>query len=61
MEIFGFSNTSTRDYGEGGYRTYSPSDYCPIFKEMGINLVVRFNKSSYDKNNFEKIGINHRD
>ena len=28
---------------------------------MGINLVVRLNKPSYDKKIFEKNGINHRD
>ena len=60
-KFLAFSSPSQKEYDEEGYRTYTPQDYCPIFKEMGINLVVRLNKPSYDKKIFEKNGINHRD
>ena len=60
-KFLAFSSPSSKEYDEEGYRTYTPQDYCPIFKEMGINLVVRLNKPSYDKKIFEKNGINHRD
>jgi cell division cycle 14 len=60
-KFLAFSSPSSKEYDEEGYRTYTPQDYCPIFKEMGINLVVRLNKPAYDKKIFEKNGINHRD
>ena len=56
-----FSSPSSKEYDEEGKRTNTPQDYFPIFNEMGINLVVRLNKPSYDIKLFEKNGINHKD
>ena len=36
--------------------------YVPIFKKMGVELVIRLNKNNtYDRNRFIKNGINHLD
>jgi cell division cycle 14 len=40
-KFLAFSSPYEKEYDEEGYRAYTPQDYCPIFKEMGINLVVR--------------------
>jgi len=36
-----------------GKMTMIPEDYCPLFKQLGINCVVRFNNKCYDKRIFE--------
>ena len=60
-KFLAFPSPSSKEYDEEGYRTFTPQDYCPIFKKMGITLVVRLNKPAYDKKIFEKNGISHRD
>ena len=60
-KFLAFPSPYAKEYDEEGYRTFTPLDYCPIFKKMGINLVVRLNKPAYDKKIFEKNGISHRD
>lgn len=43
------------------YRSYTPEDYCPIFKKLGVELVIRLNRAQYDRQKFIKAGINHLD
>ncbi len=43
------------------YQAFTPEDYAPIFKKFNIELVVRLNNKTYDKEKFEKHGINHTD
>ena len=43
------------------YGSFTPDDYVPIFKKMGVTLVVRLNKPQYDKKKFTKAGIKHLD
>jgi cell division cycle 14 len=43
------------------YGSFTPDDYVPIFKKMGVTLVIRFNKPQYDKKKFTKAGIKHLD
>ena len=43
------------------YGSFTPEDYVPIFKKLGVNLVVRLNKPQYDKTKFTKQGIKHAD
>ena len=42
-------------------RVFTPADYVPIFKKMGVTLVVRLNNKTYDANGFTKEGIKHED
>lgn len=41
------------------YRLYTPDDYIPIFKKLGVTRVVRLNKKEYNRERFIKNGINH--
>lgn len=43
------------------YGSFTPENYVPIFKKLGITLVVRLNKPQYDKQKFIKNGIKHLD
>ena len=36
------------------YGSFTPDDYVPIFKRLGVTLVVRLNKPQYEKNKFTK-------
>jgi hypothetical protein len=40
-------------------RTFTPLDYAPIFKKLGVKAVVRLNNKTYDATDFVKNGINH--
>lgn len=42
-------------------RTLDPRAYISLFKEWGVQLVIRLNKPLYDKKIFEKAGIKHLD
>lgn len=43
------------------YGSFTPEDYVPIWKKMGVTLVVRLNKPQYDKKKFTRAGIKHLD
>lgn len=43
------------------YGSFTPEDYNPIFKKIGVNLVVRLNKPQYDRQKFIKAGIAHEE
>lgn len=60
-KFLAFSSPSATQYDADGYRTYTPEDYAPIFKKWKINVVVRLNKVTYDKEKFVKNGIKHTD
>ena len=60
-KFLAFSSPSSQPHDSEGYRTYTPEDYSPIFKKWNINLVVRLNKITYDKKQFEKNKIRHMD
>eukprot|EP00929_Paragymnodinium_shiwhaense_P114035 TRINITY_DN82343_c0_g1_i1.p1 TRINITY_DN82343_c0_g1~~TRINITY_DN82343_c0_g1_i1.p1 ORF type:complete len:446 (+),score=66.97 TRINITY_DN82343_c0_g1_i1:80-1417(+) len=50
--------TSTDD---DGYPALTPEDYVPIFRQAGIELVVRLNTKLYDRQRFISQGIKHVD
>lgn len=60
-KFLAFSSPSATPYDSDGYRTFTPEDYVPVFKKWKINLVVRLNKITYDKDKFVKNGIKHQD
>jgi cell division cycle 14 len=60
-KFLAFSSPSAQPYDADGYRTFTPEDYTPIFKKWKINLVVRLNKVTYDKDKFVKNGVKHMD
>jgi len=46
---------------EDGFKTLTPEDYVPLFKDAGIRLVIRLNRKTYDKTRFIDLGIKHAD
>jgi len=44
-----------------GYRTLTPLDYIPYFRQNNVTLVVRLNKKYYNKQHFVREGIDHAD
>lgn len=44
-----------------GFPAFTPEDYSPVFREAGINLIVRLNKKQYDRRRFIDYGIKHVD
>jgi len=56
-----FSSPSNSRKSPEGYRTFTPEDYIPIFKKMGVTLVIRLNRPQYDKEKFVKANIKHLD
>ena len=42
-------------------RVFTPADYVPIFKKMGVKMVIRLNNKTYDASGFTKEGIKHHD
>ena len=60
-KFLSFSSPSPTKYDSEGYRTFTPEDYCPLFKKWKINLVIRLNKITYDREKFIKNGVKHLD
>ena len=58
-KFLAFSNPTDRNTDAYGYHAYTPDDYVPIFKKLGITGVVRLNNKTYDETKFTRRGINH--
>lgn len=52
MEYYWFINQN---------KLFSPKDYVPIFKKLGVTMVIRLNNKTYDASGFTKNGIKHHD
>lgn len=42
-------------------KLFTPKDYVPIFKKLGVTGVIRLNTSTYDRTQFIDNGIDHHD
>ncbi|CAG9319773.1 CDC14A_1 [Blepharisma stoltei] len=58
-KMLAFSSPSPNNVDGDGYKCFTPEDYCPVFKKLGISTVVRLNKRTYEANRFKAEGINH--
>jgi len=56
-----FSSPANQARDPDGYRRFTPEDYVPIFKKLGVTMVVRLNNKQYDEEKFKKNGIKHQD
>ena len=56
-----FSGPASQSPDPDGYRRFTPEDYVPIFKKLGVTMVIRLNNKQYDEERFTKNGIKHRD
>ena len=48
-KFLAFSGPSNKPRDSDGWRTFTPEDYAPIFKKMGVTSVVRLNQKMYDR------------
>jgi len=60
-KFMAFSGPSSTTMHPDGWRTFTPEDYCPIFKQFGITSVVRLNHKQYERERFTKNGLKHVD
>lgn len=60
-KFLAFSNPASTTNENAGYYNYTPDDYVPIFKKLGVTAVVRLNNRTYDEARFTKRGIQHYD
>jgi cell division cycle 14 len=60
-KFIAFSSPNNNQYDDYGYRTFTPEDYCPLFKKWGIGAVIRLNKSTYEKERFSNNGVDFYD
>jgi len=56
-----FSGPADKSRDPDGYRRFTPEDYVPIFKKVGVTMVIRLNNKQYDEQRFIKNGIKHKD
>jgi cell division cycle 14 len=40
---------------------FTPKDYVPIFKKLGVTAVVRLNNQTYNSAQFKEAGIRHHE
>jgi cell division cycle 14 len=56
-----FSSPSDDKFDKYGNPLYSPKDYLPIFKQLGVTAVIRLNTKTYNAKGFTNEGIKHYD
>ena len=56
-----FSSPYDQKTDKYGNRIYTPQDYVPIFKKLGVKVVIRLNNKTYDPSDFIKGNIKHHD
>mmetsp|Transcript_32831 Transcript_32831/g.57366 ORF Transcript_32831/g.57366 Transcript_32831/m.57366 type:complete len:249 (+) Transcript_32831:381-1127(+) len=59
--MIALSCPSTEPFDTNGYRTWTPEDYSPVFKLIGVSAVVRLNEVTYNSQRFVENGINHKE
>ncbi len=40
---------------------FTPKEYIPIFKKLGVTAVVRLNNQTYNSAHFKEAGIHHHE
>jgi cell division cycle 14 len=60
-KFLAFCGPSPTPIDTDGYPAFTPEDYAPIFRKIGVSLVIRLNKKQYDRNIFIDRGVKHVD
>lgn len=60
-KLLAFSCPSDASADSEDARVFTPEDYVPVFKRLGVTAVVRLNKRTYEADRFTMQGINHFD
>jgi cell division cycle 14 len=57
-KFLAMSSPHPSNYDLCGIRLFTPEDYVPVFKEIGVTAVVRLNNETYDARRFTEHGVN---
>ena len=60
-KLIAFSCPSDVSLDSDDMRMFTPDDYVPVFKRLGVTAVVRLNKRTYEADSFTRGGIHHYD
>ena len=60
-KMLAFASPSPSCSDDDGFKMWTPEDYAPLFKNLGITAVVRLNNKTYEAERFTKNGIRHYD
>ncbi|CAG9320134.1 CDC14A_6 [Blepharisma stoltei] len=60
-KMLAFACPSPTQIDQQGFRVWTPEDYVPLFKQIGITAVVRLNNKTYEAERFTRHGIRHYD
>ena len=60
-KLLAFSSPSPTPTDAEGFRAFTPEDYVPLFRRLGVTAVVRLNKKTYEAGRFTSLGMNHYD
>lgn len=60
-KMLAFASPSPAASDQEGYKVWTPEDYCPLFKSLGITAVVRLNNKTYEADRFTRNGLRHYD
>ena len=60
-KFIAFSGPLSTSKDEEGHTRFTPEDYAPIFKKLGVKMIVRLNDKEYDEERFKKNGFEHKD
>ena len=60
-KMLAFASPSPSKSDQDGFKVWTPEDYAPLFKSIGVNSVVRLNNKTYEADRFTRNGIKHFD
>jgi len=59
--MLAFASPSPAQIDQQGFKLWTPEDYAPLFKQLGVTAVVRLNNKTYEAERFTSLGIRHYD
>ncbi|OMJ65716.1 hypothetical protein SteCoe_30415 [Stentor coeruleus] len=60
-KMLAFASPSPACSDNDGFKVWTPEDYAPLFKSLGITAVVRLNNKTYEAERFIQKGVKHYD
>ena len=60
-KFLAFSSPYSSEADSNGLKCFTPDNYGPIFRELGITTVIRLNKKTYNEQRFKDLGFKHHD
>ena len=60
-KLLAFASPSPSTSDDDGFKMWTPEDYAPLFKSLGVTAVVRLNNKTYEAERFTRNGIRHHD